>query len=315
MGQTMSLRKAWTVGFLGLLLCPLPALAQPMTGYVMDDAVAGDPSGSLQGAFMPLPFGGPYANGYLWARGDFGDRPGADGNFFSTGGFTPMQLWGPEQMFIIEGQMWVLDNGLIGGDVGFGSRWMLGDYSHMLGINSFLTWDRSLARRRYRRVSIGGEWMTDYLEMTINGYIPWSQDVNPIGDPIPTDTLLFNGTSLAFLNLQLSEQQLRGMDLEIGSPIPGWEWLSVYGGMYHFGSSRTRDFTGVSGRASIDLTSAVVDLIVQNDREFGTSFSVGGELRLGYGPLVFTPGVGAAQQAPVRHARRHLPGELQPVCA
>jgi hypothetical protein len=285
MGQMMSLRRAYTFGLMSLILLPMQAFAQ---GYVVDGGVS-DPSGSIHGAVLPVNFGGPFDNGYFWARGDFGDRPGANGNFFTTGLFAPIQIYGPEELFFVQGQLWVNEHSNIGGDVGIGQRWLFSDYSQAIGVNAFITWDKSQADNRYRQFGFGAEWLTDYLELTSNVYLPWRERSVDVGPPLLTNQLSFTGQNLAFLNLQNVEQQSTGFDIEVGSPIPGMEWLSAYAGFYHFAFDDARNASGISGRATMDLTNAMLGVSVQDDSRFGTTVSGFAELRLGSGPLNFVP--------------------------
>ena len=279
LGHQMSLRKAYLFGLLSLALIPQTVFAQA----VVDDVLTSDPSGSVYGATMPIGLPG----GYFWARGDFGERPGVEGNYFSTGAFAPIQLFGPEQFFFAESQLWVDEETQIGGDVGGGVRWVFDGFS--VGTNSFITWDKTLQGSSNRRFSFGGEVLTEYLEVSANGYIPWNDNPGRVGPVLRTNDAFFTNNNLAFRNFQMAEQQMLGADIEAGSTIPTMEWISAYGGAYFWDADMGQDVTGVSGRIRFDLTSALLDVSVQDDDLFGTTVNVGGELRLGGGPLEFTP--------------------------
>ena len=277
----MKLRKACKIGLLSLLLSPLSAKAQTPSA---PGVVSLDASGSVYGGSVPMGFNG----GFWWARGDVGERPGVEGDYFSTGAFAPLTEPGSPGMLFLEGQLWVNENAEAGGDLGLGYRQRINDWS-AAGVNVFGTYDHSELGDVYRRVSIGGEFMTDYLGANINGYIPVSSDINNIGAAIPGNTIFFQGRNLFFNNLQLIEQQVGGVDFEVGTPIPRVEFLSAYVGGYTFSGDDVGDFNGASFRASVDLTSAVFDLTVQNDDRFGTTVNFGAELRAGAGQLTFAP--------------------------
>lgn len=288
LGQTMTSRKATLYGLLGLIFLHLQPVAQAQ--YVTDEAVTGDASGTLYSAVVPLAF----PRSFLFARGDFGDRPGVSGDYFSAGGFMPAQFHGPDEVFFIEGQFWITeeDNGSVsGGTFGIGNRWLIRDFSQLVGINAFAAWDQAGSGNNYDGAGVGVEWLSDYLGVTANAYIPWDSDrVNQIGpSELQADAPFFTGTNLAFTTLTPVEEQLLGFDIEVGSPIPRAEWISAYAGAYYFDAEEGNEFSGVSGRVQADFTNAVVSVNVSDDDRFGTSVNITGELRLGDGPLNFAP--------------------------
>ncbi|MCA8997924.1 MAG: inverse autotransporter beta domain-containing protein, partial [Planctomycetaceae bacterium] len=274
----MKLRKVAKAGLVTLALSPVPAVAQ--STYV-DTVTTASPSGSVNGALMPLPVRG----GYFWARGDFGERPGVDGDYFSSGAFIPVQILGPDNLFLLDGQVWVDDTSSFGGDIGTGYRQLLPGWRVMAGVNGFVTWDHSQQEYEYGQVSLGGELLTDYLGLTSRVYVPFNDDLNDIGNPILTNDAMLRGDSLVLRNLQLVEQQMGGADIELGSPIPGLEFISAYVGGYFFDADEGQNVDGAYGRLSMDLTTAQFDLTISDDDTFGTTVNFGAEFRFGQGPL------------------------------
>ena len=205
-----------------------------------------------------------------------------------------MQFHGPEEVFYIEGSAWITENdssNVTGGTFGIGNRWMIRDFSQVVGINAFAAWDQTNTGNTYDGAGIGVEWFTDYLSVTANGYIPWgNENINALGPETPDkDSAFFQGTNLAFMAFQPVEEQTAGVDIEVGSTIPRAEFLSAYVGGYHFDAEEGNEFSGVSGRIQMDMTNAIVNLTVSNDDRFGTTVNLGGEVRLGDGPLNFAP--------------------------
>lgn len=205
-----------------------------------------------------------------------------------------MQLHGPNEVFFIEGQAWVTEQdgkSIVGGNFGAGQRWLIADYSQLIGINAFAAWDQTANGNSYDGAGVGVEWLSDYLGITANAYIPWNSDrVKELAPgQAQIDQTFFTGTNLAFVALTPVEEQLLGGDIEVGSAIPRAEWLSVFGGVYHFDAEQGNDFTGVSGRIQMDFTNAVVNVTVSDDDRFGTTVNVAGELRVGDGRLNFAP--------------------------
>ncbi|MCA9079608.1 MAG: inverse autotransporter beta domain-containing protein [Planctomycetaceae bacterium] len=261
------------------LLSLLAATTASAQTYTVDTA-SGEASGSVYGAAAPL---AGLDGGYLWLQGDFGERPGAPGNYFSTGVLAPIQLLGPDQAFLVDSQIWVTEGRLLGGNVGLNQRWLCNDLSSIFGVNAFITWDHSQHDTPLRQFSVGGEWLTEYLQVTGNFYLPWSEDARAFGPEIRTNDCLFTGRGLVFQNMQRAEVQLKGADVEAGTCIPGFECLSVYGGAYWLDANMGESVTGVSGRVALDLTSVQLGVTVYDDDYFGTSVNANGTLLIGAG--------------------------------
>lgn len=281
----MTSRKALLFGLLCLFLVPSPSRAQVAT----DEVYTGEASGTLYSAIMPLGF----PRSYLFANGNFGERPGVLNDYFTTGAFFPMQVFGPDQVFFLEGQVWITEqNGktITGGTAGGGQRWLFWDNRQLIGVNAFATWDESGNRNNYDGAGVGVEWLSNWLGVTANTYIPWTRRVRAIGAlEVDKDQSFFTGPNLAFRTFQPVEEQLLGYDIEIGSAIPKAEFISLYAGAYHFEASQDNDFSGISGRARLDFTNAVVNVTVSDDDRFGTTVNVSGELRIGDGPISLAP--------------------------
>ncbi len=281
----MSLRYAYFVALFSLPLFTVQVTAQE---YYVDDAIASDPSGSIYGANMSLGIPG----GYFWARGDFGERPGVEGNYFSTGAFAPAEIWGPNQVSFMDAQIFVNDQMGPGGDIGLGHRFIgmgLMEQPYAIGLNGFLTWDESLQGSRNRRGSIGVEFLTDWVHANANYYIPISETPDRIGALNRTKESLFVGNNLVFLNRQMAEQQMEGADFEVGVQVPHFEWLTLSGGGYYYDSQLGENVRGTTAKLGIDLTSAILDVTLQKDSMFGTTVNVGTEIRAGAGGIEIAP--------------------------
>lgn len=284
----MTSRKATLYGLICLIF--LHSQSSAHAQYVSDDVITGQASGTLYSAVVPLAF----PRSFIFARGDVGDRPGVMDSYASFGGFMPMQFHGPDEVFFLEGEVWVTEQNsesILGGTFGIGNRWLIRDYSQLIGINAFAAWDQTGNGNNYDGAGVGVEWLSDYLGITANAYIPWNNDrINATGPvTLDKDSTYFTGSNLAFTAFQPVEEQVLGGDIEIGSAIPRAEWLSVYVGGYYFDADQDNEFSGVSGRIQMDMTNAIVNLTVSDDDRFGTTVNFVGELRLGDGPLNFAP--------------------------
>lgn len=253
---------------------------------MFNGGAGGDPSGSVYNALAPI---AGLDGGYLWFQGDFGERPGNNGNYFSTGVLAPMQIFGPDQALVIDSQVWIDEGRDLGGNIGLNQRWHIPEAGSIVGVNSFITWDHSQNGSFMRQFSVGAEWTTRWLKADGNFYVPWSDGLKVYGSKILTPNCLQQGHGFVFLDLVRAEQQMGGGDIEIGSAIPYAEWLSVYGGAYWWDSKIGPSISGASGRLEADLNSVLLSTSIYNDNHFGTSFNANATLLIGSGPIAITP--------------------------
>ena len=260
----MSASKAFAFSLALLLGAGGHASAQDAVTYD-DQVVSGDQSsGSVSGS---TPIGS--AGGYFWVQGDFGQRPGIQGNYASFGSFAPIDFLGPDQRFFADVQAMVSDDANIGASGGLGFRQLVEPWGSIFGVNGFYTFDQSQRGLSYNQGGLGAEWLTEYFQLTANAYIPFSTQPNNIGSVIQTKNSIFLNNNLAFINIQNAETQLRGGDVEVGVPIPGMQWLSVHGGAYYLDGSNAESINGVRGRVQADLTNVLLNLSYADDDRFG----------------------------------------------
>ncbi|MCA9043008.1 MAG: inverse autotransporter beta domain-containing protein [Planctomycetaceae bacterium] len=280
----MSTRRNFTLGLFGLLLLGGSLQAQIVLNG--DSLGTGDPSGSIYNGVAPI---AGLDGGYLWVQGDFGERPGVPGNYFSTGAIAPIQLFGPNQALVVDSQIWVTDGRDVGGNFGLNQRWYMPEYDSIIGLNSFLTLDHTQNHNFMRQFSFGAELITPIVRFDGNFYLPVSDDPRTYGPPIMTPNCMQQGHGFVFIDMLRAEQQMTGGDVEAGVSIPNLEWISLYGGAYWWDANLGESIRGASGRLEFDLNSVLVSASVYNDNHFGTSVNANATLLIGSGPIAVTP--------------------------
>lgn len=253
-------------------------------GIVTGDTAIFDNSGSVFGV-TPLGVQGSKA----WVRADVGERPGSLNSYYSAGFFMPIQLYGPESAFYVEGQGWVDENGNPGVDFGGGYRHQFDPLDSIIGVNGFFTFDNSLNENSFRRYGFGLEWLTEFVTGNANLYLPVDRDVVDTGALVRTNELFFSGQNLFFRNFQVGEQQMKGGDAELGVTIPQATWLSLFAGGYFYDSRDGENVNGFQGRAQFDLSSVIADISYANDSNNGSTVFGSVQYTLGPGIPQFQP--------------------------
>ncbi len=272
----MALLRSKLTGLVAVLVAMMAAITSGQTidqpGFVsLSDGALYDDSYVNYGASYGIAPIGP-VGGFLWMQGDFGDRPGSTDNFWQVGTFLPGPTWG--------NGFWFADvlgmgnqEGDVGTDVNIGYRLLM--ENSVLGVYGGYTHDFSSNNYAYNRASFGAEYMLSHLQLSGNVYLPFNDDINPVGNSIPTLNTLFQGMQVGFLDDQPAEQQMRGADLTANVWVPNHEWLFGGAGVYHFDAADGNDTTGVRGHVGLDFNVAQVNLTVANDELFGTTTNLG----------------------------------------
>lgn len=263
LGRTMSASKAFAFS-MAVLLGAGHASAQSTVVY-NETIDASDSSGSVSGTTNIGSTGG-----YFWVQGDFGERPGIAKNYASFGGFAPLDFLGPNERFFLDGQMTVNDDVNVGANIGLGYRRLIEDWGSIFGANAFYAFDRSQNGFGYNQASVGGEWMTQYFQLTGNVYIPFNMQANKVGPLILTKNSQFLNDNLVFIDLQHAEGQNRGADIDLAVPVPGAPWLSVAGGAYYYDSKNNDSYNGWRARLQGNFTNVMTNLTYAKDDVYGS---------------------------------------------
>ncbi|MCA9075714.1 MAG: inverse autotransporter beta domain-containing protein [Planctomycetaceae bacterium] len=230
-----------------------------------------------------VPFGG---GGWGWIEGEFGERPGSAGNYGNAGFFFP----GPRTdtgMWFADLQLMANDEAQAGYDANLGYRWLFGD--SFLGVYGALTRDHSEYGYSYNQYGFGGEFARGIFSLNSNVYIPVNEsDLNPIAPRVLSNNATVQNSIFGFIDQQLVEQHMRGVDVMARAYVPTQEWLQGGIGYYHYRAPEGDDINGVRFQAGVDLNQVQVNLNVTHDDHFGTSTNVGLAWILGRGHLTPT---------------------------
>ncbi len=142
---------------------------------------------------------------------------------------------------------------------GLGYRELTDGGQSVMGVHGWLDRRRSERGSIFHQVAGGFEYLSDGLDIRLNGYIPFNEkETYTIAsggseDPYLADTGLFYDA-----DGQLVEKPLHGMDLELSIPVPllqkDMESFRVSAGAFIFDGSDVESLHGARLRARADIT-------------------------------------------------------------
>lgn len=166
-----------------------------------------------------------------------------------------------------------------GMNLGGGLRYYADRWDRIFGVNAYYDYDNS-SGGLFREVGFGLESLGQLWDMRANAYIPNGQTAKLLKTELVQGSQRFVGHQLLYDNLLTFGNALRGVDWEIGVPIPGRvplrHNLKLFGGFYYYNGSTTEGFTGWKTRLQADLVQNLnVSLEVSNDQVFDTNVVFG----------------------------------------
>ncbi len=192
----------------------LPAMAQEVFVPYEDAGTATyDGSAVYTGA---APVGN--AGGYLFFRKDFDNAIGYDDGYSSVGWFQPFEVMGANGFFG-QGQIFVTDDGDVGGNLGGGWRTFVDSSNRVFGAYGFLDFDESARDNRYEQITLGVETLGQMWDFRLNGYFPLDDDAHFEGIRTLGGNPVFQGNNLVFLGTAFFEKPMPGADVEWGFPL------------------------------------------------------------------------------------------------
>lgn len=166
-----------------------------------------------------------------------------------------------------------------GMNLGGGLRYYADRWDRIFGVNAYYDYDNS-SGGLFREVGFGLESLGQLWDMRANAYIPNGQTAKLLKTELVQGSQRFVGHQMLYDNLLTFGNALRGVDWEIGAPIPGRipmrHNLKLFGGFYYYNGSTTEGFTGWKTRLQADVVQNLnVSLEVLNDQIFDTSVVFG----------------------------------------
>ncbi len=166
-----------------------------------------------------------------------------------------------------------------GMNLGGGLRYYSDRWDRIFGVNAYYDYDNS-SGGLFRETGFGLESLGQLWDMRANAYIPHGNTAQLLKTALVDGSQRFVGHQLLYDNLLTFGNSLRGVDWEVGVPVPGRvptrHNLKLFGGAYYYEGSTTNGFYGWKARAQADIVQNLnVSLEVLNDKVFDTSVVFG----------------------------------------
>lgn len=215
-----------------------------------------------------------------------GDRLGVNDNDTNFNFLLPYLMGSENDVLFIDGRGVATSLGKGAASAGVGFRTYDPTFNRIFGVSGWVDYDQGHART-YQQAGISFESLGSWMDVRVNGYIPFGTTSNLVGDttvPGSLDTRTIGGVSqLSVLQRQLTESAYRGLDAEIGGPLPllGRYGVSGYVGGYWLDSKTDEVAAGPRMRFEANVTDNVrVSMIASKDPVFGTNAWVNMNLTL-----------------------------------
>jgi hypothetical protein len=227
------------------------------------------------------------------------DRVGVQFRAAAIGGQGPVQdqSIAPIEMFpffIMDNSLFFSDlrffptiDGTFGGNTGFGYRYYSPGFDRILGISGW--YDSDGTRSDYfQQLGLSLESYGSIFDFRTNLYLPVGTTYRQTSISAVDNSARFVGDNVAYDLMTGYIAAMRGIDMEVGVPIPGKfahdHGLRVYGGWYYFADDQGDHIFGGSARVQANLYEGI-DAAVQvtNDNFFDTRAFV--NVSWTFGPL------------------------------
>jgi hypothetical protein len=232
------------------------------------------PSANLRGgAPEPWTMDGyfPYVQRFGVAH-DAGDGVGFGESFTTFEYFTPIRgdlVW--DNLFA-DCRFIVRNNAFVGGNVGVGYRHYSLEQNRIWGLNVYGDWLQTDVTD-YGQLGVGVETFGTLIDARANAYIP---GVDQTRGQVPNQ---FQGNLLI---INLDELAMTGGDAEIGLNLVDLDRAQarIFGGLYYFDAETAPHAFGWRARAEATVDQLYwLDVSVQDDQVFGTTWTIGFAIR------------------------------------
>jgi hypothetical protein len=188
--------------------------------------------------------------------------------------FMPYSLWG-DGMFFGDLRGFRTTQDQFGFNTGGGYRHYFENADRIVGINAFYDYDNS-ATELFRQWGMGIETLGSAWDMRLNTYFPLTTQQKLLDIDFVPDSVRFSGNSILFDQIRTLGTHMKGLDHEIGVPLPGriaeHHDVRLFGGWYYFQADGIDDARGWKARLQGNLLPNVsVGLEVSNDAVFDTN--------------------------------------------
>jgi len=187
--------------------------------------------------------------------------------------FWPFEANGDDRFMFLDLRTRVNDQGRGGASAGIGYRSYNEQLDRIFGLSGWWDWDNS-HHRTYRQAGISFESLGQFFDFRVNGYFPLTTEYHTVHDSTDLSNPYFGGFNILVDRTRVFESNYRGVDAEVGGPLPvlGRYGARGYMGIYHWSSENDRDTTGWKARVETQVTDDVmVGVSVSRDTVFGTN--------------------------------------------
>ncbi len=177
------------------------------------------------------------------------------------------------------------------GNIGIGYR-EITEFKGFKGIIGVHAWvDRRITARNstFNQATIGAEWLSDSVDILVNGYIPLSSSrVIDVPNSDPQGAALIGTGIVVDTDGKIIEEPQGGFDIELGYQLPFLkdytDSFRIYGGGYYFNSDNAQSVSGWRARFTADINSDFqIGARFQSDDERGSQGFLEATIRFPFG--------------------------------
>ncbi|MEX1231887.1 MAG: nidogen-like domain-containing protein [Planctomycetaceae bacterium] len=197
---------------------------------------------------------------------------GWNDGFTNVGVFMPFHLDPNFSLLFLDGRALIDDYGQGGVNLNLGYRAYDPTIDRITTIAGYWDYDAGHAQSYYQ-AGVSLESLGQFFDARFNAFIPFSDQSIVLSDTI-TGTPTFQDNFLMFNRLQVIETAYKGLDGEVGGPLPvlGRYGFRGYLGGYYLDGNGDRTAGGVKVRLDANITEDwQMSFTVADDRVFGTN--------------------------------------------
>lgn len=201
-----------------------------------------------------------------------GDRLGVADNDTNFNFLLPFLMGSENDVLFVDGRGVVTQLGQGAASAGLGFRSYDPNINRLYGLSGWVDYDQG-HHRTYQQAGVSFESLGSWYDVRVNGYIPFGTESNLISNSI-VGSPFFSGSSLLVNQRLVTESAYRGVDAEIGGPLPllGRYGVSGYVGGYWLDAKTDEVAAGPRVRLEANVTDgARVSLTASDDPVFGTN--------------------------------------------
>jgi hypothetical protein len=161
-----------------------------------------------------------------------------------------------ESLFFGDLRFFPTTNLTLGGNAGLGYRYYSEGLDRVFGASAWYDGDNT-RNVLFSQAGLSLESYSQNLDFRTNFYLPVGPTTRQTALSLVNNSTAFSGSNLVYSQYQAWYAALKGLDMEVGVPIPGeiatGMGLRVYGGGYYYQDNSGNSITGASSRMQANL--------------------------------------------------------------